>query len=136
MPLPADAKTLLTSLKTVAENGSLQTLVDKVLKLDTEIEELMGTKRVQDRQIQEAENKLKSTEKKLKDQEGQLSVSQAALKEKDAKIKELERQLHMQKKNAEDSLRSTKMALQAKTQKLSELESYSWELKPVVAEEM
>ncbi|KAK0620211.1 hypothetical protein B0T14DRAFT_496789 [Immersiella caudata] len=136
MSLPADAKTLLTSLKTVAENGSFQTFVDKALKLDTEIVELMGSKRVQDRQLQDAENKLKDAEERLKEREEQLSVSQATLKKKEEKISALQGQLRAQQKNNEDSLRSTKTALEAKSQKLSDLESYSLELKPVIPEDV
>jgi septal ring factor EnvC (AmiA/AmiB activator) len=136
MPLPADAKTLLTSLKTVAENDSFQTFVDKALKLDTEIVELMGSKRVQDRQLQDAENKLKDAEERLKDREEQLSVSQATLKKKEEKINALQGQLRAQQKKNEDSLRSTKTALEIKSRKLSELERYSLELKPVVPDDV
>jgi len=136
MSLPADVKTLLTSFRTVAENDSFQTFVDKALKLDTEIAELMGSKRVQDRQLQDAENKLKDAEERLKEREEQLSRSNATLKKKEDKINALQGHLHTQQKTHEDSLRSTKTALEAKSEKLRELESYSLELKPVVPEDV
>ncbi|KAK0716131.1 hypothetical protein B0H67DRAFT_257552 [Lasiosphaeris hirsuta] len=134
--LPIDVKSLLTSLKNVAENGSFQTLIAKVLELDTEIIDLKGAKRVQDRQLYDMERRLEDAGKKLGERGKQLSALQGTLKEQEANINAIQTELRMHKKNAEDSLRSTKAALKDKSERLTELESCMLELKPTLSEDI
>ncbi len=128
--LPAEVKSLLTSLIHVAENVSFRTFIDKAYKLDAEITELKGSKNVQDRQLSEAVTKLEDAGEVVEELEKQLKANQELLRGKEMEIKELQNKLRTQKRDNDNSLCSTKAELKEKSKRLSELEGYTLKLEP------
>ncbi len=124
----SDVTALFTALDSLTRDGACRAAIERVLDMQEQIAELKSARKLQSRELQEAEIELQKAEKKVEKQRSQLAALSNSLQGRNSELAEMQERLEKEKTESQEAFGIVTTQLEAKTRRLEELESFTSKL--------
>lgn len=121
----ADVSALFAALSSLAHDGTCRATVETVLDMREQIVELKSARKLHTRELHEASIKLDHAENKLAEQDNELAALQNALQTSNSELARLQEQFKKEKAESEEAFSVVTAQLDAKIQRVEELEGFT-----------
>lgn len=127
----SDVTALFANLRSLTQESAYGATLSKVLDMQEQLVELSSARKLDARELRIAEADIQKLEKEVGQQKDQIASLSTALQESESKLADAKVQLESERKESREAFSLATTELEAKSQKLEELESYTSKLRSV-----
>jgi len=122
---------LFASLRSLTQESAYAATLDRVLDMQEQLSELTSARKLDAREIREAEVEIRKLEKEVGQQKDQIASLSTTLQERESELANIKVQLEGERTESRDAFSVVTTELEEKTRRLEELESYTSKLRSV-----
>ena len=122
---------LFASLRSLTQESAYGATLDRVLDMQEQLSELTSARKLDAREIREAEVEIRELEKEVGQQKDQIASLSTTLQERESELANIKVQLEGERTESRDAFSVVTTELEEKTRRLEELESYTSKLRSV-----
>jgi len=124
-----DIKALFAGLRSLAQESAYGATLNRVLDMQEQLADQSATRKLQARELREAEVNVERLEKEVRQQKDEIAAMSTALQDRESRLADMKVLLESEKKESQEAFRLVIAQLEEKNTRLEELESYTSKLR-------